>query len=795
MTETGGPSRVLLDDFTITVSPTEYALSTVQAGEVRDIAEELVEAAFEAYDWGPGTIYQYMGFTRVESVSFYNEAYSVIRVKGGIVSFDGSSQVLPSHVEIQSMISEILDPSGGGGGLTEALQATLDFSYVEETIYDVLWEPTPAPSVVKETTPPPTLVMTTPQTEAPTTNTPLVSVPVDSGGPRAIDNNISTSSQGGGLLPAIIGVVAGLVLLAIAISLLVVKRRKRARQVWRQDGIHRVYHVESDLEQQAIKSDGVAVHSEAGSSRLGRLFLSSTTSTAGRGAFGSSDEVITPPQSSDCSTDDDDDFSGFDDSKVVSVEPIIIPIKDDMNDNEGTQVVQSEVNLEKNIAALVALQVASQQQMKQRKEPEVVAEEGVLFVESNADDCCINPLSYCREREAACLEPVGHRENAEENHSEDAAADLNVEEEVQVSEETPSPEMKQIENITHVEHDEKVPSFETKEETVPVELVEEPKEDENNSDATKPILKDETARLPDANNEKNVERQGNATDVLVQVEEGHSSKDKGSEEQEHAAEQAVALMAIVDGIDGDSDAVIDGDNSKTNTFEEYGAAEVVDRDPINEGDCREVDIEMQVNTETQEENEPREEERESHETSTQKCFIMSPPASDTRTCGPYNRWSDVSSENSQEGQAISDDDQHEFKPDESWDWDDSTDVVDDPFYAPSTLPLDDTKPLLGNCESFGTDKQAASDETMGSDRTSSDIQEIESDATPNDPFRTSTGLPANDENPLLGRLLGTYKLDKITSSGDIEASRDSQERRPRSRSSPPHTKRRAVHLA
>ena len=123
--------------------------------------------------------------------------------------------------------------------------------------------------------------------------------------------------------------------------------------------------VDSDLEQQAIKSDGVAVHSEAGSSRLGRLLLSSTASTAGRGVFGSASEV-TPPQSSDSSTDDDD-FSGFDDSKVVSVEPIIIPIEDDMNGNDGNQVVQTEVNLEKNIAALVALQVASQQENESKE--------------------------------------------------------------------------------------------------------------------------------------------------------------------------------------------------------------------------------------------------------------------------------------------------------------------------------------------------------------------------------------------------------------------------------------------
>ena len=251
--------------------------------------------------------------------------------------------------------------------------------------------------------------------------------------------------------------------------------------------------------------------------------------------------------------------------------------------------------------------------------------------------------------------------------------------------------------------------------------------------------------------------------LLVQVEEGYASQDNG-EEQAYAAEQDVDLMAIVDGIDDDSDLVIEDDDSKTNTFEEYGAVEVVDRDPINEEDCREVDIEMQVNAEhTRGERAWRRRLRDSQETITRKCFIMSPPECNTRTCGPYNRWSDVSSENSQEGQSISDDDQHEFKPDESWDWDDSTDVVDDPFHTASTLPLNDTKPLLGNGDSFSMQKQVASDETIGSDRTSSDIQESESDATSNDPFRTSNDVPVNDEKPLLSRLLGTYKLDKITS--------------------------------
>ena len=64
-TETAGegPNRILLDAFTITVSPTPDGISLVKAGEVKDIAEELVESYFQSFDWGPSTVYQYMGFT------------------------------------------------------------------------------------------------------------------------------------------------------------------------------------------------------------------------------------------------------------------------------------------------------------------------------------------------------------------------------------------------------------------------------------------------------------------------------------------------------------------------------------------------------------------------------------------------------------------------------------------------------------------------------------------------------------------------------------------------------------
>eukprot|EP00544_Gedaniella_sp_CCMP2646_P003279 CAMPEP_0202507430 /NCGR_PEP_ID=MMETSP1361-20130828/51719_1 /ASSEMBLY_ACC=CAM_ASM_000849 /TAXON_ID=210615 /ORGANISM="Staurosira complex sp., Strain CCMP2646" /LENGTH=1296 /DNA_ID=CAMNT_0049141551 /DNA_START=26 /DNA_END=3916 /DNA_ORIENTATION=+ len=171
----GGTKRIALDAFTITVSPTPNDLDLSEARKVKEIAEELVKAYFESYDWGPSTLYYYMNFTDVDSVLSYQIAapYSIIRVKGGIVSFDGISTVIPTDAEIQNMIKEQLDPSDGkGAGLTVALQATADFSYVQETIYDVLLGPTSYTVVMPTSAPPtepPTLVPTpTPPTEPPT---------------------------------------------------------------------------------------------------------------------------------------------------------------------------------------------------------------------------------------------------------------------------------------------------------------------------------------------------------------------------------------------------------------------------------------------------------------------------------------------------------------------------------------------------------------------------------------------------------------------------------------------------
>jgi hypothetical protein len=168
--------------------------------------------------------------------------------------------------------------------------------------------------------------------------------------------------------------------------------------------------------------------------------------------------------------------------------------------------------------------------------------------------------------------------------------------------------------------------------------------------------------------------------------------------------------------------------------------------------------------------------------------LSTPPVCATLRCAPYNRWSDVSSNRSQDP-SLSDDDQQEFKPDESWDFndndDDSTSIVNDPFQTPSTLPSNDKKPLLRHLGTFSLETtQRATDDTVDSEVATT--TDTDSDAIVNDPFRMPSNTTVNDEKPLLSRLVGTYKLDKVETS-------DSEKRR-RSRSAPPLVKSRTIDL-
>jgi hypothetical protein len=298
-----------LDDFTITVNPTAYALTLIEAGVIKDVAEDLVAPYFAAYDWGDSTLYEYMGFTNIEAVSFY-QTYSVIRVKGGIVSFDGSSQIIPSHVQVQQMIQELLDPTDGSPGLTQALQETQDFSYVVETMYDVLWEPTLSPTMVTTTIAP---------LAAPTENY----NPIFSDNDVAPPKHASTETS----IPLLAGVVVAVLLLASAAALLVYRRRKSAA-VWLKNADHNHPEEDDELEETTSKKalhvrDAAAI-SDAGSSRLGRL-LSATATAVHGGAIRNADSEATPPQSSS-EESEYDYFSDYDVEDAIVVEPTILPV-------------------------------------------------------------------------------------------------------------------------------------------------------------------------------------------------------------------------------------------------------------------------------------------------------------------------------------------------------------------------------------------------------------------------------------------------------------------------------------
>lgn len=159
-------------------------------------------------------------------------------------------------------------------------------------------------------------------------------------------------------------------------------KRRRQRAVWRNvTHPHAGEQEEDDLEQ-AIKSSD-AVMSEAGSSRLGRLLLSTAVSVCGGPRVIMNPSEATPSQSSS-----DDDFSGGGfDGCGISVEPIIVPV--DIDDYvESVEVDEGRRDLESGTAALVTTQVISDE-TKVAKEPpstDVNVDEGILFIESTAAD-------------------------------------------------------------------------------------------------------------------------------------------------------------------------------------------------------------------------------------------------------------------------------------------------------------------------------------------------------------------------------------------------------------------------
>ena len=204
---------------------------------------------------------------------------------------------------------------------------------------------------------------------------------------------IGTHSSRSAIVPGIAGSAVGLLLLS-SLAVFLVNKRRREKAVWRKNGTHlRAVQEEDDVEQ-AIKSNG-PVMSEAGSSRLGRMLLS-TAATVHCGVRATKHQSeATPSQSSS-----DDDFSGFDggdfDGCGISVEPIILPIDTDEY-MESIEVQEGGRDLESGIAALASQVVPDEpnlakepvQEPKPTKEPpstDMNADEGALFIESIVAD-------------------------------------------------------------------------------------------------------------------------------------------------------------------------------------------------------------------------------------------------------------------------------------------------------------------------------------------------------------------------------------------------------------------------
>ena len=262
----------------------------------------------------------------------------------------------------------------------------------------------------------------------------------------------------------------------------------------------------------------------------------------------------------------------------------------------------------------------------------------------------------------------------------------------------------------------------------------------------------------------------------------------GAEMQTYTTqEEDLSTIAKIDSFDEDGvdSSVANFDND---IAQKVDASVVFEKDPIREKDCYHTHVDVGMKTAAARPTKElvswgdfSKEPLASMQPHGELAFLQESPELATHSTSRSNRWSDVSSVHSlclsmSDGD---DDDHQEFTLDETWDFndnaDDSIDVVNDPFLAASTLSSNDTSPLLGNSGTGSFKKQTASDETVNSNASSDEVDN-DSDASLGDPFQTPSTSPMNDDAPLLGQVLDTYKLEKITG-----------EKRRRSKSAPPRT--------
>ena len=93
------PVRVRIPDFSITLSPANPDLTTIDAKEVRDVAETMFEEYLENFECGASTLYEYAGISGIKDI-FVDDTISppasVIKIRGGLVVFGWQTAVVLS---------------------------------------------------------------------------------------------------------------------------------------------------------------------------------------------------------------------------------------------------------------------------------------------------------------------------------------------------------------------------------------------------------------------------------------------------------------------------------------------------------------------------------------------------------------------------------------------------------------------------------------------------------------------------------------------------------------------------
>ena len=311
------PVRVRIPDFSITLSPANPDLTTIDAKEVRDVAETMFEEYLENFEWGASTLYEYAGISGIKDI-FVDDTISppasVIKIRGGLVVFGWQTTVVPSQNEVETMLKASLY------SLTDLLKVTGDFNFVETSRYDLILYPSSSPSQSPTLTVVPTEPPSPVPSHAPSFDTDVSALAKEN---TASSGSTSSSSQAG---PLIGGAIAGSVVIAGIAALLLLNRRGHRRQLWKASAPHDFpgddieepgLHKRDSLQDQGV-TDG---KSEAGSSMLGRM-LAAAGAPPPRSLLNES--PATTPQSS-AGSDEESLLDNFG-IEAAAIEPRIVKL-------------------------------------------------------------------------------------------------------------------------------------------------------------------------------------------------------------------------------------------------------------------------------------------------------------------------------------------------------------------------------------------------------------------------------------------------------------------------------------